>query len=51
MNGVGIAQGMVGVATVAACAYMVTQGCEWWQVVLIALLGMSMTPYIRKASE
>jgi len=49
MTGAGIAYGLIGAATIAACAHMIDQGCEWWQVLLMAALGYAMLPrYTRK---
>lgn len=48
MNGIGIAYGMNGIATIAACVYMFEHGYEWWQVLLVILLGMLFTPSYRQ---
>ena len=47
-----IAYVMIGVATIAACTYMVCHGCAWWQVLCVAALGVLMLPgYTRKDSD
>lgn len=56
MTGVGIAYGLIGAATIAACAHMIDQGYAWWQVLLMAVLGYAMLPsykrnYTRKEDE
>lgn len=52
MTSFGIAYGLIGVATIAACAYMVCHGCAWWQVFCMAALGVTMLPgYTRKESD
>ena len=52
MTSFGIAYGLIGVATIAACAYMVYHDCTWWQVLGMAALGYAMLPeYKRKESD
>ena len=47
-----IAYGLIGVATITACTYMVCHGCAWWQVFCMAALGVTMLPgYTRKGSD
>ena len=47
MTGVGIAHGLIGAATIAACVHMIDQGYAWWQVLLMAVLGMVFLPNYR----
>lgn len=51
MNGIGIAWGMIGTATIAACIYMIERGYAWWQVALMALLGLTLMPYYRRRED
>lgn len=48
MSGIGIAYGMIGTATIAACVYMFEHGYESWQVLLVILLGVLFTPSYRQ---
>ena len=47
MTGVGIAYGTIGAATIVAILYMMEHGYTWWQVALMALLGMALLPHYR----
>ena len=52
MTNFGIAYGLIGVATIAACAYMACHGCAWWQVFGMAALGVTMLPeYTRRSIQ
>jgi len=44
MIGVGIAYGIIGVATIGSVLYMAEHGYAWWQIALMALLGMVLLP-------
>lgn len=53
MNGVGIGSGLVGSTTVIAIVYMMKRGYKWWQIALVVLVSVCITPYckIRGADE
>ena len=52
MTGAGIAYGIIGAATIAACVHMIGQGYAWWQVLLMAALGYGMLPnYTRRTND
>lgn len=52
MTGVGIAYGIIGAATIAACVHMIDQGYAWWQVLLMAALGYAILPsYTRRTND
>ena len=47
-----VAYGLIGVATIAACACMACHGFAWWQVLGMAALGVAMLPrYTRKEPD
>ena len=55
MTGVGIWGGITSAATIAAVLYLMDRGYEWWQILLVVLLGLSLAPsfksYIQKGGD
>ena len=47
MTGVGIAYGIIGAATIGSVLYMAEHGYTWWQITLMALLGLTLLPGYR----
>lgn len=47
MTGVGIAYGIIGAATIGSVLYMADHGYTWWQIALMALLGLILLPTYR----
>lgn len=47
MTGVGIAYGTIGAATIGSVLYMAEHGYAWWQIALMALLGIVLLPNYR----
>ena len=44
MNGVGIGCGLIGSTTVIAIVYMMERGYKWWQIALIVLISLCISP-------
>ena len=44
MTGVGIGIGIIGATTLTVVLYMAEHGYAWWQILLMALLGMALMP-------
>jgi hypothetical protein len=53
MNGVGIGYGLIGSTTVIAIVYMMERGYEWWQIALVVLISLCISPQyeLRKVDE
>ena len=47
MNGVGIGCGIIGATTIVATVYMMEHGFRWWQIAIVILLGMDLSPQYR----
>lgn len=47
MNGVGIGSGLVGSTTVIVVVYMMERGYKWWQIALVVLISVCITPYCK----
>ena len=47
MNGVGIGCSILGSTTIVATVYMMEHGFKWWQIALVILLGMGLSPQYR----
>lgn len=47
MNGVGIGCGLIGSTTVIAVVYMMERGYKWWQIALVVLISVCLTPYYK----
>lgn len=51
MNGIGIGIGLIGSTTIIAVVYMMEHGYKWWQIALVVLISVCLTPYYKFRKE